>query len=169
VEVRDMRVVDKNEIKRFAIERLKEKIEKNEKITLYWIGESLFSEDVGKLDCIEANDLVIKTNNVMFFSDENFRDIKDIVEELEKDLSKIKSVNFVVKVIKRFDTEYNYCFVCNAFNKTFKIKTSVIDAFKKKARVFKETNYYWCFLELCDEIFELDEKDIVDVIVEILL
>jgi hypothetical protein len=162
-----MRVVDKNEIKKLAIEKLKEKIAK-EKITLYWTGESHFKEELGKLDFIEANDLIIETGNVMFWSGDKSRDIKDIINELENDLSKIISVNFVVKVIKMFDTKFNYCFVCSVFDKVFKINTSVISAFKKKARVFKKTNYYWCFLDLCNEIFELDEKDIVNVIVEML-
>jgi hypothetical protein len=67
-----------------------------------------------------------------------------------------------------FDTKFGYCFVCSVFDKVFKINASVIGAFKKKARVLKETNYYWCYLELCDEIFELDENEIVDVIAEVL-
>jgi hypothetical protein len=165
-----MRIVDKNEIKKLSLEKLKEEIRKNEKIVCFWVGESHFKEELGKLCCIETSDLVIETNRNVVYVDEdgNFRDIKDVVEELEKDLSKIKSVNFVVKVIKSFDTELGYCFICSAFNKVFKIRTYVISALKKKARVFGKTDYYWCFLQLCDEIYELDEKDVVDVVVEIL-
>jgi hypothetical protein len=168
-----MRVVEENEIKKLTIEKLKEKIGKDGEITLFGVCKRFgvvnccCDDNEKELRNIFTDDLVIDTKNVMFFEG---RDIRDIVNELENDLNKIKNVDFLGKVFS-FSKEFvcrtkgiSFCkeFVCSAFDKILKIHTSM--------RVLSvSNNYYWFSLDMCDEIFELDENEIVDVIVEELL